>query len=376
MRHILVASDKFKGSLTAAEVGAAVRRGVHQVRPELDVLVVPVADGGDGTLAAAEAAGYQQVPITAAGPTGEPVGTWYARRGHSAVVEMASVSGLSRLPGGRLAPITATSRGTGEVIAAALDTGCRRILLGIGGSACTDGGAGLVSALGGRVIGADGSEIEDGGGALAGVQELDLSGLHPGLAEAEIVVACDVDNPLTGPNGAAAVYGPQKGAGPDDVVRLDGALTRWADIVSAAVGVDYRDAAGAGAAGGVGFAAIAVLNATLRPGIDLILDLVGFQRALTGARLVITGEGSLDAQTLNGKAPAGVAAAAVAAGIPVVAICGRNLLSPKESGAAGLAGVYALSDLEPDPEQSMAHASPLLERLAARLAADLLVPGS
>jgi glycerate kinase len=371
MNHVLIASDKFKGSLTAAEVGAAVGRGLRTSRPGLDVVTVPVADGGDGTLAAAIAAGYESVPVTASGPTGLPVATSYARFGDRAVVEMADISGLSRLPSG-LAPLTASSRGTGEVMVAALDAGCRQFVLGIGGSAGTDGGAGLVSGLGARLLDADDQEIADGGAALAGIARLDLRGLHPGLAGAEIVVACDVDNPLTGPNGAAAVYGPQKGATPDDIARLDGALDRWADAVAVATGTDFRDNPGAGAAGGVGFAAIALLDAQLRPGIDLVLDLVGFHRQLAGASLVITGEGSLDEQTLSGKAPAGVAAGAVAAGIPVVAVCGRSLLTVEQWRAAGISAVYSLSDIEPDPSRSMANAAPLLERLAETIATDYL----
>jgi glycerate kinase len=339
------------------------------------VVTVPVADGGDGTLAAAIAAGYESVPVTASGPTGLPVATSYARFGDRAVVEMADISGLSRLPSG-LAPLTASSRGTGEVMVAALDAGCRQLVLGIGGSAGTDGGAGLVSALGAGLFDADGQEIADGGAALAGIARLDLSGLHPALAGAEIVVACDVDNPLTGPNGAAAVYGPQKGASPDDIARLDGALDRWADAVAVATGTDFRDNPGSGAAGGVGFAAIALLGARLRPGIDLVLDLVGFHRQLVDANLVITGEGSLDEQTLSGKAPAGVAAAAVAAGIPVVAVCGRSLLTEEQWRAAGISAVYSLSDVEPDPSRSMANAAPLLERLAETIAADQLKEGS
>jgi glycerate kinase len=375
MSHVLIASDKFKGSLTAAEVGAAISSGLRAACPDLDVAIVPVADGGDGTLAAAIAAGYRSVPVTVSGPTGLPVETSYAALGDRAVVELADISGLLRLPSG-LAPLTASSRGTGEVIAAALDAGCRHIVLGIGGSASTDGGAGLVSALGARLLDADGLEIADGGAPLEGIARLDLGGLHPGLAGAEIVVACDVDNPLTGPNGAAAIYGPQKGASPDDVARLDGALDRWADAVAVATGADFRDNPGAGAAGGVGFAAIALLGAQLRPGIDLVLDLVDFHRQLAGASLVITGEGSLDEQTLSGKAPAGVAAAAVAAGVPVIAVCGRSLLSEGQWRAAGISAVYTLADLEPDPSRSMAHAGPLLERLAGVIAADQLKTSS
>ncbi|MET0862820.1 MAG: glycerate kinase [Nakamurella sp.] len=373
MPTVVIAADKFKGSLTAAQVGDAVRTGLQRVLPDLVVAVVPVADGGDGTLAAAIAAGYLWVPITATGPTGDPVDTGYARHDNQAVVELADVSGLSRLPGGRHAPMIAGSRGTGELIAAALDAGCRQIVVGIGGSAGTDGGAGLISALGARLLGPDGRDIPDGGGALGRIDKLDLTGLHPGLADAMIVIACDVDNPLTGPLGAAAVYGPQKGADPNDVAALDTALGRWADVVAAAGGTDHRDAPGAGAAGGVGFAAIALLGATLRPGIELVLDLVGFHRQLAGAELVVTGEGSLDEQTLHGKAPAGVAAAAAAAGIPVVAVCGRNLLTADKLAAAGISAAYSLLEVEPDAQRCMTDAAQLLEGVGETIATRHLI---
>jgi glycerate kinase len=297
------------------------------------------------------------------------VDTAYAERDGVAVVEMADVSGLRRLPGGRLAARTASSYGTGQVIRAALDAGCHRVMLGIGGSASTDGGAGMVAALGGRLLDARGDELKERGGiALATVAALDLADLHPALPKTEVVVASDVDNPLLGPRGAAAVYGPQKGASPADVADLDTALARWAEAVHTATGVDASGEPGAGAAGGVGFAALAVLNATLQPGIELILDLVDFAAALPGAGLVITGEGSLDEQTLHGKAPAGVAAAARSAGIPVVAVAGRSLLSPADLEPAGISAAYALTDLEPDPARCMTEAGPLLERLAEEVA--------
>jgi glycerate 2-kinase len=370
--RVVVAPDKFKGSLTAPQVAARVAAGLTRVAPGVEVVQVPVADGGDGTLEAAISAGHRRVLVRAEGPTGEPVDTAYAERDGVAVVELADVSGLGRLPGGRLAALTASSYGTGQVIAAALDAGCRRIVLGIGGSACTDGGAGMVQALGGRLVDAGGGEVGRGGAALAAVRSLDLAGLHPALRQAEILVASDVDNPLLGPRGAAAVYGPQKGASPADVAELDAALARWADAVHRATGIDAAQTPGAGAAGGVGFAAVAVLDARLQPGIDLILDLVRFREALPGAQLVICGEGSLDAQTLHGKAPAGVATAARSAGIPVVAVAGRSLLSVAELGPAGILAAYVLSDLEPDPGRSMAEAGPLLERLAERVASDWL----
>jgi glycerate 2-kinase len=368
--RVVVAPDKFKGSLTAPQVAARVAAGLTRAAPGVEVVQVPVADGGDGTLEAALSAGFRRVPVRAEGPTGEPVDTAYAERDGVAVVELADVSGLGRLPGGRPAPLTASSYGTGQVIRAALDAGCRRIVLGIGGSASTDGGAGMVQALGGRLLDAGNRDVGRGGAALAAVRSLDLAGLHPALQQAEILVASDVDNPLLGPRGAAAVYGPQKGASPTDVAELDAALARWADAVHRATGIDAAPTPGAGAAGGVGFAALAVLGARLQPGIDLILDLVRFREALAGARLVVTGEGSLDAQTLHGKAPAGVAAAARSAGVPVVAVAGRSLLSAAELEPAGILAAYPLSDLEPDPRRSMAEAGPLLERLAAKVARD------
>ncbi|EOD59695.1 glycerate kinase, partial [Amycolatopsis vancoresmycina] len=251
---------------------------------------------------------------------------------------------------------------TGDVIAAAVRAGCRRIVLGVGGSACTDGGAGMLTALGARLLDAAGRELPPGGAALSRLALLDLTG----LSEVDIELASDVDNPLYGPRGAAAVYGPQKGASAADVEILDAALRHWASIA----GPSFAERPGAGAAGGVGFAAMAVLGARMRPGIELLLDLLGFDAALAGASLVVTGEGSLDEQTLSGKAPAGVARAAAAQGIPCVAVSGRCALSARDLAAAGISAAYALTDLEPDPARCMAEAAPLLRRLARRVAAD------
>jgi glycerate 2-kinase len=364
--RVVLAPDKFKGSLTAREVADRVAAGILAAVPGTDVVRVPVADGGDGTVDAALAAGYDRVPVRVQGPTGEPVDTAFALRDGVAVVEMAGASGLALLT--ELAPLTASSYGTGEVVAAALDRGCHTLVLGIGGSASTDGGAGMLEALGARAVGAS----APGGAALAEVTGLDLSGLHPALATTSVVVACDVDNPLLGPHGAAAVYGPQKGATPQDVVTLDAALARWADVVEGAVGGGFRDRPGAGAAGGVGFAALAVLGAQMRTGIELVLDLTGFADHLPGADLVVTGEGALDEQTLRGKAPAGVAAAARAAGVPVVAVAGVVALDRDTLAAAGIEAAYGLTDIEPDVQRCLADAGPLLEDLATRLAHDRL----
>jgi glycerate kinase len=288
---VLVAPDKFKGSLTAGEVASAVASGFADVHPAAVVRTLPVADGGEGTVDAAVAAGYRRVRVPARGPTGARVTASYAVRGDTAVVELAEASGLHRLPRGP-EPLAASSAGAGDVVAAAVRAGCRRIVLGVGGSACTDGGTGLLTALGARLLDDAGGEVPLGGAVLTRVAALDLSGME--LSEVDFEVASDVDNPLYGPDGAAFVYGPQKGASPDDVEVLDAGLRNWASVA----GPEFAGRPGAGAAGGVGFAAMAVLGARMRPGIELLLDLLGFDDALAGAELVVTGEGSLDRQTL------------------------------------------------------------------------------
>jgi glycerate kinase len=374
--RVLLAPDKFKGTLTAAEVAAHLEAGLRSVVPDLEVAVVPVADGGDGTLAAAEAAGFERVPVRATGPTGMPCWAAYGRRGDEAVVELAEVSGLARLGEGELAPLTATSRGTGDLVAAALDAGCHRVVVGIGGSASTDGGAGLLQGLGARISGRRGRALHAGGGPLVDVVSLDLGELHPGLASAELVVACDVDNPLTGPSGAAAVYGPQKGATPDDVQALDVALSAWADVVAGATGRDLRDLPGAGAAGGVGFALLAVLGARMQPGAQLVAELTGLADAVCTADLVVTGEGSLDEQTLHGKAPAAVAALARDKGVPVVAVAGRVALGRPALRAAGVGAAYALLAEATEEREAFERPGPLLERIGARIAREHLVGAS
>jgi glycerate kinase len=378
---IVVAPDKFKGSLPATQVAAAIAAGLRAELPAAELVTIPVADGGEGTVDAAVAAGFGRVPVTASGPTGEPVQASYARRGEVAVVELAGVCGLARLPGGRPQPLTASSLGAGEVLVAALEAGARRIIFGVGGSASTDGGAGMLQALGARVLDARGEPLRRGvggpglgGDALGEVASVDLSGLHPGLRSVALTLATDVANPLTGPDGAAEVYGPQKGASPDQVVELAGGLRHWAAVVAAATGTDRSQASGSGAAGGVGFAALAVLGARRRSGIGLVLELAGFDAAVAAADLVITGEGSLDAQSLAGKAPVGVARAAARFGVTVVAVAGRSSLTPGQLAAAGITAVYTLSDLEPDPARSSAEASLLLRRVGRAIARDRLAP--
>ncbi|MCX4553972.1 glycerate kinase [Streptomyces sp. NBC_01500] len=373
--RVLVAADKFKGSLTAAQVAERVTAGLRRIAPGVEVETLPVADGGDGTVAAAVAAGFDRHEIAVTGPLGERRNAAFALRDGVAVVEMAEASGLQHLPAGVFAPLTATTYGSGELLRAALDAGARSIVFGVGGSATTDGGAGMLAALGARFLDAAGQPVGPGGGGLRDLASADLTGLDPRLAGTGIVLASDVDNPLTGPKGAPAVYGPQKGASPEQVETLDAALAHYAAVLEESLGSRAADAAlapGAGAAGGIGYGALVGLGASFRAGIEVMLDVLGFAPAVARATLVITGEGSLDEQTLHGKAPAGVAAAARAAGKEVVAVCGRLTLPAEVLGGAGIRRAYALTDLEPDTARCIANAGPLLEQVAENIARDFL----
>jgi glycerate kinase len=369
--HVLIAPDKFKGSLTAPQVAAHIAAGLRRIRPDVPQAMLPVADGGEGTAAAAIASGYRRVQVEVSGPTGRPVLAVLALNGDTAVVELAEASGLSRLPGGRREPLTSTSLGTGQLIAEALRRGARRVVLGLGGSACTDGGAGLVQGLGGRLLDAAGNDLPPGGAALRSLHALDLRRLVD-LSDIDVVVASDVDNPLLGRDGAGPVYGPQKGASPDDIRALEVGLRRWADLAEAATRRPARGRPGAGAAGGVGFAALAFLDARVEPGIGYLLDLLDFAGKARDARLVITGEGSLDAQSLRGKAPVGVARAASRAGVPVVAVAGRRSLTGEQMRRARIQAAYALTDIEPDVNRCMRQAGPLLEQLTVAIADEWL----
>lgn len=373
--RVLIAADKFKGSLTAVEVAEHLTAGIRRARPDAALESLPVADGGDGTVEAAVAAGHERHERTVTGPLGGPVAAAFALREDTAVVEMAEASGLAKMPVGVHAPLTATTYGTGELLLAAVDAGARRIVLGVGGSATTDGGTGMLAALGARFLDEDGDPVPAGGGPLVEMVSADLSGIDERLREVEIVLASDVDNPLTGPKGAAHVYAPQKGATPQDVQLLDSALTHFVQIMGASAGsraAELAEAPGAGAAGGIGYGALLGLNAVFRPGIDVLLEVLGFADALERCDLVITGEGSLDEQTLHGKAPAGVAAAARKADKPVLAVCGRLGLDAKALKSAGIERAYALTDIEQDVDRCMFHAGTLLEQLAVRLAEERL----
>ncbi|OBI53857.1 glycerate kinase [Mycobacterium sp. E787] len=365
--HIVLAPDKFKGSLRAEEAARAMAQGVRRADPQATTVACPVADGGEGTLDAVLAAGFRRMDAYVSGPTGAGVRTAYARRGTRAVIELADVCGLQRLPSATPAPMTATTYGLGSVIGRALDDGCRDIVVTVGGSASTDGGAGMLVALGAEILDQQGNPIPPGGLGLARAARLDLSGLHPAIGESAFTLAADVDSPLCGPHGAAIVYGPQKGAHGDQVAALDRGLSRWADLVDRATGTDCRNQPGAGAAGGVGFAALSVLHARMRPGIEMILELIDLDRNLAGAKVVVTGEGSLDVQSLRGKAPVGVSRRAHRHGVPTFAIAGVSTLTGPQARAAGFAAVRTLNELEPDLQRCTTHAAGLLTRATEAL---------
>jgi glycerate kinase len=346
LERVLVAPDKFKGSLGAAAVSEAIARAVARTWPTADIVLRPIADGGEGTVELALRHGYDPVTVEVAGPLGSTAIVTLAIRGEDAVVEVASAAGPALL-GEAPTPETATRAstvGVGQLILAALDHGARRILVGAGGSCSTDGGAGAVVALGGRILDAGRAPVAPGGGGLAAAAVLDLSGLDPRALAAEIVIACDVEGVLLGRSGAAAVFGPQKGADPAAVRSLDRALGTWADLVRSCTGRDDRDEPGAGAAGGLAFGLTSVLGATMTPGADALLRLSHFDDALTGCDLVIVGEGSLDSQSLMGKGPIAIARRARARGIPVIAVVGRSLVSESDVREIGLAAVVAVAE--------------------------------
>ncbi|NMN99747.1 glycerate kinase [Gordonia sp. TBRC 11910] len=363
--RIVLAPDKFRGSLTAPQVADHLATGLRAVVDGVVVDVAPVADGGEGTVDAALGACFTSRTVPVTGPDGATVDAAFAVDGTRAVIEMAAASGLDLVAPSERDALGATSRGTGELIGAALDLGCTDIVLGVGGSACTDGGTGMLAALGARLFDADGAVLPDGGGTLTRLHRIDVSALDPRLATTTFTLAGDVDNVLLGARGAAAVFGPQKGASPADVDVLDAGLTRLTQVLAEQLGhraVDVAAAPGAGAAGGVGYAAMVVLDARRRPGIDVVLDVVGLADRIAGADLVITGEGSLDEQSLGGKTPIGVARLAARASVPVVAVCGRTTLTPQQLADAGFARTYALTDLVDDTETAIRDAARLTTR--------------
>jgi glycerate kinase len=322
---IVIAPDSFKESLSALEVAQAIRDGFSAIYPSADYVVLPVADGGEGTVEAlVDATGGLKVRRQVTGPLGRPVEAFYGVTGDgaTAVIEMAAAAGLMLVAPADRDPLATTTYGVGELMRAALDEGARRFILGIGGSATNDGGAGMMQALGVRLRDAQGRDLPPGGGALDRLAAIDMAGLDPRLARAVIEVACDVDNPLVGPKGASAVFGPQKGATPQIVARLDANLAHFAEVMRATLGVDTAHMPGAGAAGGLGAGLHAFLGARLSPGVEIVMKAVRMDDVVADADLVITGEGRIDGQTVHGKTPIGVAAVARRHGKPVIAIAG------------------------------------------------------
>ena len=377
---IVIAPDSFKESLSALKVAQAIERGFKRQLPHADYLLVPVADGGEGTVQAMlDASGGQLIDVTVMGPQTRPVRAHYGlihKEGsdHSdacdcAIIEMASASGLHLVPAAQRDPTVACSYGTGELILDALNAGVRHIILGLGGSATNDAGSGMLRALGVKFYDAAGTELAGGGLALAHLARIDLSGLHPAIKACQIEVACDVDNPLCGDQGASAVFGPQKGATPEMIAGLDAALANYASKLTDAGCQDHRYTAGAGAAGGMGLSAMAVLNADLRPGVEIVSEALGLEAKLVDSDLVITGEGCIDAQTVHGKTPMGVARLAKRHNKPVIGFAGRLGEGAALVKAYGIDHIFAITPAGMPLEKALAMAAVNAETKAAEVAA-------
>lgn len=368
--RIIVAPDSYKGSVSAVQVACAMTRGIRQIFPDSEVIAIPIADGGEGTVDALLAAtGGQQHRRLVQGPLGQPVAAIWGTLGdqRTAVIEMAAASGLPLLPLEQRDPRLTSTYGTGQLLSAALDAGLRKIIIGIGGSATNDGGVGMARALGVRFTDANGDDLPAGGAALAKLQCIDLSKIDPRLAETEIVVACDVDNPLCGPRGASAVFGPQKGATPAMVGELDAALARLADVARLATGRDIATTAGSGAGGGLGAGLLWFTSARLRPGVEIVLDAVGFADLVQNAAFVITGEGHTDFQTAFGKAPVGVAKVAKNFGVPVFCLSGGLGQGANDVLNHGIDAVLSICDRPMPLADCMRDGEALIENATARL---------
>lgn len=338
---VVIAIDSLKGSLSSMEAGTAIKDGILAAKPDAEVIVKPLADGGEGTTdALIEGMNGERIDLTVTGPMHTPVAAYYGylKDTNTAVMEMASAAGITLVPDSEKNPLLATSYGVGEMINDAIQRGCRNFIIGIGGSVTNDGGIGMLKALGVRFLDENGEDAGEGGQALAKVARIDVSGMNPLLKECHIQVACDVNNPLCGENGSTYVYGPQKGVTGDMKKTLDEAMAHFARVTSETLENDYMNTPGAGAAGGLGYAFLAYTGAALTPGIELILDAVGLEEELSGADVVVTGEGRLDFQTAMGKAPVGVARLAKKYNAKVIAFAGSVT---KEATACNKEGIDA-----------------------------------
>ncbi|MEE4626010.1 glycerate kinase [Pseudomonas alliivorans] len=368
---IVIAPDSFKDSLSAQAVANAIASGLAEVWPDAELIKCPMADGGEGTIEALlDACQGQWMSAQVSGPLGDRLEAhwgWLAQS-RTAIIEMAMASGLQLLTLTQRDACLTSTAGTGQLISAALDAGAQRVILAVGGSATNDGGSGMISALGARFLDRDDRPLPGGGLALADLARIDLSGLDPRLAGVRVEIAADVDNPLCGPNGASHIFGPQKGASPDQVLALDAALAHFADHSARTLGHDLRDSPGSGAAGGMGFAAKAYLNASFRAGVEVVADLTGLEQALRGADLVITGEGRFDAQTLRGKTPLGVARVAQRQQVPVIVLAGTLGEGYEQLYQHGISAAFALTSGPMDLEKACREAPRLLHERARDVA--------
>lgn len=368
--RFVVAPDSFKGSASSKEVARAIASGLKVALPEAEIDLVPMADGGEGTVnALVEATGGKIVTIEVTGPLGEPIEGFFGilGDGETAVIEMAAAAGLHLVPLKKRNPLATTTYGVGELIKAALDMGCRRFIVGIGGSATNDGGAGMAQALGAKLLDENGNEIGFGGGELSKLARIDISTLDKRLQESEFLVACDVTNPLTGPEGASAVYGPQKGATPEMVKVLDENLRKYAEIIRKDLGVDVENVPGAGAAGGLGAGLIAFCQAKLRRGVDLVIEAVRLDERVRKTDLVITGEGKLDFQTGFGKVPYGVAQLAKRHNKPVIAIVGQMGEGAERCREWGIDACFSIINKPMSEQEATTKALALLHQTAEEL---------
>lgn len=368
---IVIAPDSFKESLTALEAAQAIENGMKKILPEASFVKVPMADGGEGTVQSlVDATCGKIITKTVTGPLGTPVDAFFGISGDekTAVIEMAAASGLHLVPPGERNPLVTTTRGTGELIAAALDYGVEHIIIGIGGSATNDGGAGMARALGIMLLDSDGNEIGEGGGALDSLASVNMDGIDKRLETVKIYVACDVDNPLTGLSGASHIFGPQKGAIPEMVEVLDNNLHHFAEIIRTDLGKDIEHVSGAGAAGGLGGGLMAFLSAELKRGVDIVLEATSLETQLADADFVITGEGKIDGQTIFGKTPIGVAKTAKRHNVPVIAIAGNVASDSEVVHEHGIDAVFSIVPGVISLDDAFKNAHTYVERIAANIA--------
>lgn len=370
MKFVL-APDSFKESMTAKEAAEAMERGIKKVMPEAECILVPMADGGEGTVQSlVDATNGKIIEVKVTGPKGDKVNAIFGLLGdgETAVIEMASASGIHLVQKEERNPLLTTTYGTGELIKAALDKGVKRIFIGIGGSATNDGGAGMIQALGAKLLDEEGKELAFGGGSLDRLNKIDLSGLDARLKDVIVEVACDVTNPLTGKTGASHVFGPQKGASPEMVEKLDENLAHYAEVIKKELGKDIENIPGAGAAGGLGAGLMAFLGAELKRGVELVIKYTSLEEKMQGADYVFTGEGSIDFQTVFGKTPYGVSITAKKLGIPVIAFAGRIGEKVEVLYENGINSIVGIMPGAASIEEALVQGSANLERASENIA--------